>query len=132
MRPQLLRSPMVGLLVAVFTLAPAARADDVPKGLEKLQGDWKLVAIAIDGKESRPAPFDLKVMIKGSSYILGGKAKGAATLKAGPGPIDPTLDVTFTEGESKGETLKCVFEVKGDMLRVCRRNGGRGRPDAVA
>jgi hypothetical protein len=61
------------------------------------------------------------VRIKGDADVLGGKGKGAAKLKAGPGTIDPTLDVTFTEGGSKGETL-----------RVCRRNGGKGRPDAVA
>jgi uncharacterized protein (TIGR03067 family) len=132
MRPRLLRFSMAGLVVAVAAFAPGARADDVPKGLEKLQGEWKLVALAIDGKESRPAPFDLKVRIKGDAYVLGGKGKGAAKLKAGPGTIDPTLDVTFTEGGSKGETLQCVFEVKGDTLRVCRRNGGKGRPDAVA
>jgi uncharacterized protein (TIGR03067 family) len=129
--PRHLCPTVFGLLLGAAALAPAAGAD-VPRGLERLQGEWKLVAIDVDGKESRPAPFDLKVKIKGDSYVLGGAGKGAAKLKTVPGPIDQTLDITFTEGKSKGVSLRCVFRVKGDTLRVCRRNGGKGRPDAVA
>jgi uncharacterized protein (TIGR03067 family) len=121
------------LSVLLLAVAGLCRADDVdpePPGgaaaLRKLQGDWKLVGLSIDGGEVNSPP-SLAVKVKGVTYSC---PAGRATLKAVARP-EGALDVTFVEGKSKGDRLECVFDVNGDTLRVCRLNGAKGRPGAV-
>jgi uncharacterized protein (TIGR03067 family) len=119
---------MAGVLAAVAFGAARAGDDPEPPGKvpAKLQGDWRLVGLSIEGRGVKLPP-SLQVKIKGGSYAC---PAGRATLKAVAGPKG-AFDITFVEGRSKGDTLKCVFEVNGDTLRVCRFNGAKGRPAAV-
>jgi uncharacterized protein (TIGR03067 family) len=117
--------------IALYPL-PAARADDILKSLQNLQGSWKLVALNVDGKEITPPPSNIKVKIKGDSFSYQSGGEGKATLKADTEPKVPTLDIAYTEGKRKGTTIAAVFEVKGDTLRLCMASDLKTRPEAVA
>src|SRR5262249_26261721 len=51
-----------------------------------------------------------------------------ATVKLGPTNSPRTIDVTFTEGERKGQTAVGVYEIEGDTFRVCVARPGDERP----
>jgi hypothetical protein len=40
--------------------------------------------------------------------------------------------VTFTQGESKGQTLLCICDVTGDTLRIAWSEPGKARPTEFA
>jgi uncharacterized protein (TIGR03067 family) len=88
---------------------------------KELQGTWKVVSMGGSGKP-RPPEFiaDMKVTIVGQRWTLtkGGKILEQATVTADPSKQPKTLDVTFTQGESKGQTSVCIYEVAGDTLRI--------------
>jgi uncharacterized protein (TIGR03067 family) len=71
----------------------------------------------------------MKVTIVGQQYTLtkGGTVLEQATLTADLWKQPKTLDVTFTQGEAKGQTFLCIYEVTGDTLRIAW-SAGTARP----
>ncbi len=118
---------------ALLAVSLPAIAGDVPMGLEKLQGNWKMVALAVDGKAIVPPPSNQKLAIKGDKFTYTpGSEEHRGVYKVDTEPKVATLDIEFTEGKRKGTTLLAVFEVKGDTLRVCMPSSDpKTRPDAV-
>jgi uncharacterized protein (TIGR03067 family) len=99
-----------------------------------LQGTWKVVSMGGSGKTQPPERIaDMKVTIVGQQYTLtkGGKILEQATVTADPSKQPKTLDLTFTQGESKGQTSLCIYEVTGDTLRIAW-SPGTARPSEFA
>jgi uncharacterized protein (TIGR03067 family) len=99
-----------------------------------LQGTWNVVSMGGSGKTQPPERIaDMKVTIVGQQYTLtkGGKALERATLTDDPSKQPKTLDVTFTQGEAKGHTFLCIYEVTGDTLRIAW-SPGTARPSEFA
>jgi uncharacterized protein (TIGR03067 family) len=88
---------------------------------DELQGTWKFVSMGGSGK-TRPSEFiaDMKVTIVGQQWTLtkGGTVLEQATLTADPSKQPKTIDMKFTQGESKGQISLCIYEVTGDTLRI--------------
>jgi uncharacterized protein (TIGR03067 family) len=55
-----------------------------------------------------------------------------ATLTADPSKQPGTLDLTFTQGEAKGQTATCIYEVTGDTLRMAWSRPGKPPPTEFA
>src|SRR5262249_17050280 len=108
----------------------AGKADPV-KELRRFQGDWTFESSIADGKEI-PAG-DLKGLVltfEGDKHTV---KKGAEVIQVGTQKIDPTkrprtIDVTMTEGPSKGAMMLGIYEIDGDTLRVCFDSQGKRRP----
>jgi uncharacterized protein (TIGR03067 family) len=136
MRLHLMRVLIVGLLMAVgLPLLLVVRADEVPKGLEKFQGNWKLVGLAVEGKEIVPPPSNGKLVVKREkfTYTTGGGRDVNGTYAADTTPNPPTLDIAFTDGEGKGTTRLAVYEVKGATLKICMASSSlKPRPELLA
>jgi uncharacterized protein (TIGR03067 family) len=86
-----------------------------------LDGTWKVVSAGFEGK-TRPADRigDLRVTFSGRQYttMKGGQVVERATLAADPSRQPKTIDLAFTEGPSKGQTLLGIYELSGDALRI--------------
>ena len=94
------------LLVPVFSLFAIgirATADDVPKGLEKMQGSWTLTALTVEGKEIKDAKG--KLTVKGDKYTFHIEG-GEAYFQYPPSPV--TIE----------ETLKEVMRCTRDGIRI--------------
>jgi uncharacterized protein (TIGR03067 family) len=101
---------------------------------EGLQGTWKFVSMGGSGKTRPPELIaDIKVSIVGQQYTMtkGGKVLEQATMTADPWKQPKALDLTFTLGESKGQTFLCIYEVTGDTLRIAW-SPGTARPSEFA
>jgi uncharacterized protein (TIGR03067 family) len=124
-------------IVSLFAGARSRAADGdlneaaVAKELQAFQGSWRLVSKEVDGKKfSEEQIKDVIATNDGSgrfSVRRGDKVLGAGAVQLGPATKPKTIDVTFTEGERKGQTVLGVYEIEGDTFRVCVARPGEGR-----
>jgi uncharacterized protein (TIGR03067 family) len=121
----------VGLLVAGVAVAQDKKADDkaVKAELKKLEGTWKATSAEMSGQAFTPKDVGMeKVRIKGTKLTfitrVKGKDKEAATDKE-----VATFEITIAPAkkpkhmdwvkDKKSITLPCIYELKGDELRLC-------------
>ncbi len=121
--------------LAVLPLLPALlRADDSPKGDKDLDGTWETVSAIRDGKDL-PQPADGKIVITvagDSLTIKVGDAEHKAAIVVDASKTPRTLDVIPEDGAQKGKTMKAIYEVKGDQLKVCHGDPDAERPKELA
>jgi uncharacterized protein (TIGR03067 family) len=112
----------------------AARADDkadAEKELRKFQGTWTFESSEAGGKKSPADEFKgVTVTFEGDTHTV---KKGDEVLQVGRQKIDPSkspknIDVTMTEGPSKGAVMFGIYEFSGDTLKVCFDAEGKKRP----
>ena len=104
---------------------------DLEKEVRKFQGTWTFESSETGGKK---LPIDeLKGLIltfEGHKHTV---KKGDEVIQVGTQKLDPskspkTIDVTMTEGPSKGTVMLGIYEIDGDVLKVCFDAQGKKRP----
>lgn len=114
----------VGLLMAAD-----AKDDAVKKDTEAMQGKWQLVSLERDGK-SVDVPKDAVRVVKDDTYTItprpGVTIEG--TYKIDPTAKPKTIDITPTTSDNKGKTALGIYEIDGDMLKICWAPSGKDRP----
>src|SRR5687768_15839838 len=102
MRTRFPAAPALTLALSLTLTAgilPAAD-DDVPKGLEAVQGAWKLTRLFANGKDIG-APRNATLEVKGDKFTF---RNGDVTQKGTYKVVDPdgkplAVDIEFTEGQ---------------------------------
>jgi len=115
------------LLFVCSSSALQGFAADDSKDKEKLQGTWKAVSVTDNGRtESGDAVKTLKLQIKKDAYtyVIGDK-NFSARFTIDPSKKPKQMDVTFEEGPQKGKTMRAIYSLDGDKLKIC---GGDERP----
>jgi uncharacterized protein (TIGR03067 family) len=124
-------------IVSLFAAVRSPAADDandeaVAKDLRAFKGTWRLSAKEEDGKTfSEEEIKDVIGTIDGSGKVSvrrGDKLLNEGTVKLDPTRSPRTIDVTFTDGERKGQMVLGIYEIEGDALRVCVARPGDERP----
>jgi uncharacterized protein (TIGR03067 family) len=113
-----------------WILEPGAQADD----LQALNGKWKVQSVEAGGKlvESEDLK-ELVVTITGDRYELTTKdGPDRGLLKLDETRQPKTMDATDTEGSDAGKVIKAIYEISGDILRVCYALQGDERPAEFA
>ena len=117
------------LAAGILTAADNPRVDPLKKEKEKLQGLW---GVASAGVGRIPNPKDgvpvFEVTVERFDFYLlekkGGRiVKKAGSERLGTYRLDPAkkpkhIDVTFRAGPDKGKTLRGIYVLKGDDLKV--------------
>lgn len=113
----------------VFLLAADA-AEDAKKDLEKCQGTWVPVLYEVDGKPAADEEkAKIELVIKGDQSTLSkGKEPRHGSYKLSPGKKPKELDILLTDGPDKGKTLPAIYEIEGDILKICLARTGKDRP----
>jgi uncharacterized protein (TIGR03067 family) len=106
------------------------KARAVEAELKKFEGTWKYELVEVEGKavpqeESR----DDRLIIKGDHYT----AKTRRGTVSGVFEVDPTvtpktIEVTLSDGPSKGKRFEGIYELEGDTYKVCIAFEGKPRP----
>ena len=117
---------LMGLVLAISLRAAAAADTDA----KTIQGHWKPVAGELSGHpmaETVLQTISMKLE-KGKYEVIadGRPDKGTYTLDASTKPKGMT--VTGTEGPNLGKVFPCIYELKGDTLRICYDLSGAKRP----
>jgi uncharacterized protein (TIGR03067 family) len=110
--------------VAAFLLVGADDRDTI-------QGRWKLVSIERGGKPiaSRTEPNDkMTLVIEGDRYDwTSGDVPMEGTYTLDPNKTLKEIDVTPIGGPNRGRTLKGIYKIEGDTLKVCLAGPGEER-----
>ena len=129
-----MRISLIALIFAVGFAASGGRADDKPdveKELKKFQGTWTFESSEMGGQKMPADELKTAVLtFEGAKHTV---KNGDKVIQTGTQTIDPakspkTIDVTITEGPSKGTVMLGIYELDGDTLKVCFDFGGKTRP----
>src|SRR5262245_38020342 len=121
-------------LVAVYSslglllLAGATRSEDAKKELEKLQGTWDIIEVVNNGQTT---PQD---KVKGGHVVFQGdemtvrdssndKNPRKFRFKLNPKEKPKAIDMTSLNGKYKGAVNPAIYQLDGDILKVCSPNG---------
>jgi uncharacterized protein (TIGR03067 family) len=128
MKTRLLTIAAVGLFLA----AAAPKEDDAKKELEKWQGTWTRVGAEEKGQklsddELKKMPVTL--IIKEDKFTVKvGEQTLEGTFKIDPAKKPKAYDAKATNAEGKTEESIGIYEIDGDMLKVCFVSADKERP----
>jgi uncharacterized protein (TIGR03067 family) len=128
-----MRLSVVVLLSVFGSLASAEQPqkDAVKKEVDHLQGTWVPESSNTEGKETPKAELQvLRLTVKGDRWLLslkGGKPFVEPTFKVDPTAKPKTLDVVSATQKGK-ILLRAIYELEGDMLKLCYAIGDAERP----
>ena len=135
-------------VLGALALALAAPPDaDTRRELAKLDGDWKMVSVELDGaKMPEEQVRGLSLTFKSgkfTSYNAGQKTKSGSLTSVNeaqktPGTytIDPkknpkAIDIVHNDGPEKGKTWALIYALDGNTLKICGpAEIGKERPSA--
>jgi uncharacterized protein (TIGR03067 family) len=95
--------------------------------IKSLQGSWTVVAVEVEGQPMEG--MAAQVVVKGDRFTttgMGAAYEGRVTVDAAQRPKHFTLE--FTEGPEKGNTNPGIYELEGDIWRICLNTRGGPRP----
>lgn len=100
--------------------------------LRKMDGAWLVLSLVVNGhnvlaKDDGPKTFAV-IKAGAMTTMRAGKTLNEAALKIDPTKTPWEIDITFTSGPSKGETLKGVCKLEDDRLTMCYTAGDSERP----
>jgi uncharacterized protein (TIGR03067 family) len=102
--------------------------------LEKLQGEWNVVFLEVNGLVPAPHTYaGAKMIIEGNKFIsiaMGAKYGGIIDLDSTTDP--KSFGLKFTEGPEKGNTNLGIYELEGDRWRICLTMTGGSAPREFA
>jgi uncharacterized protein (TIGR03067 family) len=126
-----MRALLAVLVATGLAVAALAGADDdaVKKEKQSLQGKWTIVSVDRDGKAVDMWKDGVR-LIEGDNYTLttkgGDSFKGTFALD--PAKVPKAIDFSPAGGQYKGKTLRGIYEIDGDMLKICFAEPDKERP----
>jgi uncharacterized protein (TIGR03067 family) len=119
----------IACICFVVALSFGAIAADVPDA-KAIQGDWKPVKAELAGApmaDETLKMISLKIG-EGTYEVHVGNSPDKGTVAVDPSTTPKSMTITGTEGPNKGKTFPCIYELKGDTLRICYDLSGAKRP----
>ena len=113
-----MRHCMVVVLAFGFLTAATANDQDaaVKDELKKLEGTWVRIYVEADGKKSEDGKKEPDKAIR---LVIGGDKFGKDTFKLDPSKKPKHIDLAQIDDKGKAMTLPGIYELKGDVLKVC-------------
>jgi uncharacterized protein (TIGR03067 family) len=120
-------------LTAALLVAADAKEDAIKKDGDALKGTWLVVSLERDGKVE-PISKDAVRVITDDEYTM--TLHPLLTIK-GTYKIDPTaspkrIETTPSSGPYKDKPLLGIYELDGDVLKICYALPGKDRPTAFS
>jgi uncharacterized protein (TIGR03067 family) len=117
---------MKARILAVLAVVLLLGADKPSKEQKQLEGTWQVVSAERDGQQDKRA-LESKIVFEGENVTVKTKNRDEkATFKVDPGKKPKTIDIT--PANEKAKLIKGIYELKGDMLKICFAREGKDRP----
>jgi uncharacterized protein (TIGR03067 family) len=121
------------VLVTAGALAggDASLEDAIKKDLDRLQGRWKVTRAEVNGK-ALPQKAFLKVVIvvkeDSITFKNGAEVYDVVTFDPDPGATPKSADLRHTSGLMKGVRERAIYELQGDVWKLCIAPRRQKRP----
>jgi uncharacterized protein (TIGR03067 family) len=113
-------------------LTGPSQENAVKAELKKLEGTWNVTAVEHMGiKMTEEEVKKTSFVFQGDRLLIkkGATTETEAKVKLDPAKSPKTMDVTGTKGNGEGKTLRSIYELSGDTLRIGHgRNPEDSRP----
>ena len=115
------------LTVAASLTAFAASPHDDAKAV---QGNWTPAKAELAGEPMADAVLkSISLKLENGKYeVFVGDRPDRGTYTVDSTSKPKSMTITGTEGPNKGKTFPAIYELKGDMLRICYDLSGVKRP----
>src|SRR5207249_3299729 len=127
-----MRTTMLGLVTAgLLVVSSAGGQEIVKKEMDRLQGTWVFDSFEENGQITPPADLKNKRMFFGANQFIiknGDELVQVGTLKLDPIDGHRDIDATVVAGQHTGNTMRGIYMIKGDQLKVCIDPEGNERP----
>ncbi len=114
------------VMSVLFTPCLYVCAQDTKADLEKLQGDWSIVAMEMNGKESPKAMTDnLRITFKENTMTMTRVKTNKGndfTIKLDTSKKPKAIDLVPVEGKAKGMTVRGIYQFDGSELKLVMSN----------
>jgi uncharacterized protein (TIGR03067 family) len=122
---------VVGFTATGWLSASADDKSNLAKEVTKFQGAWTFESSEAGG--TAVPSGELKgflVIFEGDKHTVkkGGEVVQVGTQKLDPSKSPKAIDVTMTEGPSKGVVMLGIYEIDENTLKVCFDSQGKKRP----
>ena len=121
------------LAVGVVVLFAGADATEeaVKKEMAKLEGAWTVVSAERDGsKASEDVVKKVKITFAKDKLVV---KQGDKTIEMSyaldPSKNPKTIDITYLDGDRKGEVSQGIYALDGDNLKICMHRGSNRPPE---
>jgi uncharacterized protein (TIGR03067 family) len=118
------------VLFAVMLFAFSSSSVLAKDADEAIQGTWQASTAELGGqKYPDQIVKTIKLLVQGDIYLVTvGTQRDSGTLKLDVKAKPKAIDITGTEGPNKGKLIPAIYEMNGDILRICYDLSGNSRP----
>jgi len=125
------RLPFLLIVPALALGAEGAKDEEAAKDLKKMQGDWVVVSMEVDGM--RIPDDDAQALfrtVKGDKYTVSRyrKTAGKGTIKLDATKKPRAIDALPAGAKGDAKALLGIYEFEGDKLKLCFARPGVARP----
>lgn len=119
---------LCGFAIVIALAGGTLRADE--KDLKALDGDWTPQSGELGGAKFPDEILKtIKLEMKDGKYTVAvGKQLDKGTIKIDGSKKPKEMDITGAEGPNKGKIFPAIYELDGDMLKICYDLSGKERP----
>lgn len=112
------------ILLAGVLLSVVALGSDSPKEYDDraevadIEGAWQWTEVSLNGRKENP-PLEQVMICRSGTYTFKysyGSAEGCYRIDLTRKP--PHFDWILPDGPTKGKTIKCIYQIERDTLRI--------------
>ncbi len=119
------------LVLGLVAGAQGAKEDAAAEDLKRMQGDWVVVSMEVDGlKVPDDDAMALFRSVKGDRYTVSRyrRLAGKGTIKLDATKKPRTIDALPAGVTDKAKAVLGIYEFDGDKLKLCFARPGMARP----